>query len=155
MLMPKRTKYRKQQRGRRSGVATRGNTIAFGEYALQAQEVGWLTSRQIEAARKAMTNYTKRGGKIWIRVFPDKPVTQKPAETRMGSGKGLPEYWVAVIKPGRVIFEMGGVSPVLAQEAMRRAAQKLPMKSKFILREEETAGAAASAGAAAGGGANG
>ncbi len=154
MLMPKRTKYRKQQRGRRSGVATRGNTIAFGEYALQAQEVGWLTSRQIEAARKAMTNYTKRGGKIWIRVFPDKPVTQKPAETRMGSGKGLPEYWVAVIKPGRVIFEMGGVSPVLAQEAMRRAAQKLPMKSKFILREEDTAGAAA-ASAGAGGAAHG
>ena len=137
MLMPKRTKYRKQQRGRRSGIATRGNTIAFGDYALQAQEVGWLTSRQIESARIAMTSYIKRGGKVWIRVFPDKPVTQKPAETRMGSGKGLPEYWVAVIKPGRVIFEMSGVNPVLAQEAMRRAAMKLPMKAKFIVREEE------------------
>ena len=146
MLMPKRTKYRKQQRGRRSGLATRGNTVAFGQYGLQAQEVGWLTSRQIESARIAMTSYIKRGGKVWIRVFPDKPVTQKPAETRMGSGKGLPEYWVAVIKPGRVIFEMGGVSPVLAQEAMRRAAMKLPMKAKFILREDESA---------AGGGAHG
>lgn len=140
MLMPKHTKYRKQQRGRRRGMATRGNTIAFGEYGLQAQEVGWLTSRQIESARIAMTGYVKRGGKVWIRVFPDKPVTQKPAETRMGSGKGLPEYWVAVIKPGRVIFEMGGVSPVLAKEAMRRAAQKLPMAAKFIEREEETGG---------------
>ncbi len=137
MLMPKRTKYRKQQRGRRSGMATRGNTVAFGQYGLQAQEVGWLTSRQIEAARIAMTSYIKRGGKVWIRVFPDKPVTQKPAETRMGSGKGLPEYWVAVIKPGRVIFEMSGVSPELAKEAMRRGAMKLPMRSKFILREEE------------------
>ncbi len=146
MLMPKRTKFRKQQRGRRKGMAQRGNTVAFGEYGLQAQEVGWLTSRQIESARIAMTSYVKRGGKVWIRVFPDKPVTQKPAETRMGSGKGLPEYWVAVVKPGRVIFEMGGVSPVLAQEAMRRAAMKLPMKAKFILREEE---------AAAGGGAHG
>lgn len=140
MLMPKHTKYRKQQRGRRRGMATRGNTIAFGEYGLQAQEVGWLTSRQIESARIAMTGYVKRGGKVWIRVFPDKPVTQKPAETRMGSGKGLPEYWVAVIKPGRVIFEMGGVSPVLAKEAMRRAAQKLPMAAKFIEREGETGG---------------
>lgn len=140
MLMPKHTKYRKQQRGRRRGMATRGNTIAFGEYGLQAQEVGWLTSRQIESARIAMTGYVKRGGKVWIRVFPDKPVTQKPAETRMGSGKGLPEYWVAVIKPGRVIFEMGGVSPALAQEAMRRAAQKLPMAAKFIQREEESSG---------------
>jgi large subunit ribosomal protein L16 len=146
MLMPKRTKFRKQQRGRRKGMAQRGNTVAFGEYGLQAQEVGWLTSRQIESARIAMTSYVKRGGKVWIRVFPDKPVTQKPAETRMGSGKGLPEYWVAVIKPGRVIFEMSGVSPVLAQEAMRRAAMKLPMKAKFILREDE---------AAAGGGAHG
>ena len=142
MLMPKRTKYRKQQRGRRSGMAQRGNTVAFGEYGLQAQEVGWLTSRQIESARIAMTSYVKRGGKVWIRVFPDKPVTQKPAETRMGSGKGLPEYWVAVIKPGRVIFEMSGVNPVLAQEAMRRAAMKLPMKAKFILREDEGGGAA-------------
>ncbi len=140
MLMPKRTKFRKQQRGRRSGVATRGNTIAFGDYGLQAQEVGWLTSRQIESARIAMTSHIKRGGKVWIRVFPDKPVTQKPAETRMGSGKGLPEYWVAVIKPGRVIFEIGGINPELAQEAMRRAAQKLPMKAKFIRREEEAGG---------------
>src|SRR4028118_1822067 len=139
MLMPKRTKFRKQQRGRRKGMAQRGKTVAFGECGLQAQEGGWLTSRQIESARIAMTSYVKRGGKVWIRVFPDKPVTQKPAETRMGSGKGLPEYWVAVIKPGRVIFEMGGVSPVLAQEAMRRAAMKLPMKAKFILREDESA----------------
>ena len=140
MLMPKRTKYRKQQRGRRSGIATRGNYIAFGEYALQAQEQCWLTSRQIESARIAMTSYVKRGGKVWIRVFPDKPVTEKPAETRMGSGKGLPEYWVAVVKPGRVLFEMGGVAPELAQEAMRRAAQKLPVKAKFIRREEVAGG---------------
>jgi large subunit ribosomal protein L16 len=120
-------------------MATRGNTVAFGQYGLQAQEVGWLTSRQIESARIAMTSYIKRGGKVWIRVFPDKPITQKPAETRMGSGKGLPEYWVAVIKPGRVIFEMSGVSQELAKEAMRRGAMKLPMRSKFILREEEEA----------------
>ena len=140
MLMPKRTKFRKQQRGRRAGLATRGNYIAFGEYGLQAQEVGWLTSRQIESARIAMTSYIKRGGKVWSRVFPDKPVTQKPAETRMGSGKGLPEYWVVVIKPGRVLFEMSGVSPELAREAMRRGAMKLPMRSKFILREEDASG---------------
>jgi large subunit ribosomal protein L16 len=140
MLMPKRTKFRKQQRGRRAGLATRGNYIAFGEYGLQAQEVGWLTSRQIESARIAMTSYIKRGGKVWIRVFPDKPVTQKPAETRMGSGKGLPEYWVVVVKPGRVLFEMSGVSPELAREAMRRGAMKLPMRSKFILREEDAGG---------------
>ena len=140
MLMPKRTKFRKQQRGRRAGLATRGNYIAFGEYGLQALEVGWLTSRQIESARIAMTSYIKRGGKVWIRVFPDKPVTQKPAETRMGSGKGLPEYWVVVIKPGRVLFEMSGVSPELAREAMRRGAMKLPMRSKFILREEDASG---------------
>ena len=139
MLMPKRTKYRKQQRGRRAGNARGGNYIAFGDYAIQATEVGWLTSRQIESARRAIVGYVKRGGKVWIRVFPDKPVTQKPAETRMGSGKGLPEYWVAVVKPGRVIFEMGGVSPALAQEAMRRAAMKLPMRSKFIQREAEAA----------------
>jgi large subunit ribosomal protein L16 len=138
--MPKRTKFRKQQRGRRAGLATRGNYIAFGEYGLQALEVGWLTSRQIESARIAMTSYIKRGGKVWIRVFPDKPVTQKPAETRMGSGKGLPEYWVVVVKPGRVLFEMSGVSPELAREAMRRGAMKLPMRSKFILREEEAGG---------------
>ena len=140
MLMPKRTKYRKQQRGRRRGMAHRGNTISFGEYGLQATEVSWLTSRQIESARIAMTSYIKRGGKVWIRVFPDKPVTQKPAETRMGSGKGLPEYWVAVVKPGRVLFEMSGVSPELAKEAMRRGAMKLPMRSKFIMREEEASG---------------
>lgn len=140
MLMPKRTKYRKQQRGKRRGIATRGNTVAFGTYGLQAEEVGWLTSRQIESARIAMTSYIKRGGKVWIRVFPDKPVTQKPAETRMGSGKGLPEYWVAVIKPGRMLFEMSGVNPELAKEAMRRGAQKLPMKSRFVLREEEASG---------------
>lgn len=140
MLMPKRTKYRKQQRGRRGGVATRGNTIAFGTYALQAQETAWVTSRQIESARIAMTSYIKRGGKVWIRVFPDKPVTKKPAETRMGKGKGLPEYWVAVVKPGRVLFEMSGVDPELAQEAMRRGAMKLPIKAKFIMREEEASG---------------
>lgn len=140
MLMPKRTKYRKQQRGRRGGLATRGNTIAFGTYALQAQETAWVTSRQIEAARIAMTSYIKRGGKVWIRVFPDKPVTKKPAETRMGKGKGLPEYWVAVVKPGRVLFEMSGVAPELAQEAMRRGAMKLPTKAKFIMREEEASG---------------
>ena len=140
MLMPKRTKFRKQQRGRRAGLATRGNYIAFGEYGLQALEVGWLTSRQSESARIAMTSYIKRGGKVWIRVFPDKPVTQKPAETRMGSGKGLPEYWVVVVKPGRVLFEMSGVSPELAREAMRRGAMKLPMRSKFIMREEDAGG---------------
>ena len=140
MLMPKRTKYRKQQRGRRSGLATRGNYIAFGEYALQAQEQAWITSRQIESARIAMTSYIKRGGKVWIRVFPDKPVTKKPAETRMGSGKGVPEYWVAVVKPGRVMFEMSGVAPELAQEAMRRGAAKLPIKTKFMMREEEAHG---------------
>ena len=136
MLMPKHTKYRKQQRGRRAGMATRGNTIAFGEYGLQATEVGWLTSRQIESARIAMTSYVKRGGKVWIRVFPDKPVTQKPAETRMGSGKGNPEFWVAVVKPGRVMFELGGVNATLAREAMERAIQKLPIKAKFVERHD-------------------
>ncbi|HVF09624.1 MAG TPA: 50S ribosomal protein L16 [Abditibacteriaceae bacterium] len=140
MLMPKRTTFRKQQRGHRRGIARSGNTIAFGEYALQAQEQCWLTSRQIESARIAMTGYVKRGGKVWIRVFPDKPVTKKPAETRMGSGKGAPEYWVAVIKPGHVIFEMAGVPQELAQEAMRRAAHKLPIRTKFLMREEESGG---------------
>ena len=135
MLMPKRTKFRKQQRGRRAGLATRGNYIAFGEYGLQALEVGWLTSRQIESARIAMTSYIKRGGKVWIRVFPDKPVTQKPAETRMGSGKGSPEFWVAVVRPGRVMFELGGVPEPLAREAMRLAAMKLPIKCKVVTRE--------------------
>lgn len=149
MLMPKRTKFRKQQRGRRSGIATRGNTIAFGQFALQSQEAGWITSRQIESARIAMRSHVKRGGKLWIRIFPDKPVTQKPAETRMGSGKGLPEYWVAVVKPGRILFEMGDINPDLAKEAMRRAAMKLPVRTKFLVRDEV---AVAKPSAAAGGG---
>lgn len=140
MLMPQKVKYRKMHRGRRRGKATRGNTIAFGEYALQAMEPCWLTSRQIESARIAMTSYIKRGGKVWIRVFPAKSVSKKPAETRMGGGKGAPEYWVAVIQPGRVLFEMAGISPALAREAMRRAAYKLPIKTKFIQREETTDG---------------
>ena len=137
MLSPRRTKYRKQQRGRMKGLAYRGSTINFGEFALQATEPCWITSRQIEAARRAMTRYIKRGGKIWIRIFPDKPVTQRPAETRMGSGKGSPEYWVAVVKPGRILFEIGGVSQSIAAEAMRLAAQKLPIKVKFIARDQE------------------
>jgi len=137
MLSPRRTKYRKQQRGRMKGLAYRGSTINFGEFALQATEPCWITSRQIEAARRAMTRYIKRGGKIWIRIFPDKPVTQRPAETRMGSGKGSPEYWVAVVKPGRILFEIGGVSHAIASEAMRLAAQKLPIKVKFIARDQE------------------
>ncbi|MDB9510842.1 50S ribosomal protein L16 [Kamptonema animale CS-326] len=137
MLSPKRTKFRKQQRGRMNGVATRGNNVSFGEFALQALEPAWITSRQIEASRRAMTRYIRRGGKIWIRVFPDKPVTQRAAETRMGSGKGAPEFWVAVIKPGRVLFEIGGVPEVTAREAMRLASFKLPIKTKFITREEE------------------
>lgn len=134
MLSPRRVKFRKQQRGRMRGIATRGNTIAFGEFALQAQECGWITSRQIEASRRAMTRYVKRGGKIWIRIFPDKPVTMRAAETRMGSGKGNPEFWVAVIKPGRILFEMGGpeITPEIAREAMRLAQYKLPVKTKFI-----------------------
>ena len=137
MLSPKRTKFRKQQRGRMNGVATRGNNVSFGEFALQALEPAWITSRQIEASRRAMTRYIRRGGKIWIRVFPDKPVTQRAAQTRMGSGKGAPEFWVAVIKPGRVLFEIGGVPEETAKEAMRLAAFKLPIKTKFITREEE------------------
>lgn len=137
MLSPKRTKFRKQQRGRMSGIATRGNTINFGEYALQALEPSWITARQIEASRRAMTRYIRRGGKIWIRIFPDKPVTMRPAETRMGSGKGSPEFWVAVVKPGRVLFEIGGVTEEIAREAMRLAAYKLPIKTKFISRQEE------------------
>ncbi len=134
MLSPKRTKFRKQQRGRMRGVATRGNKIAFGQFALQAQECGWITSRQIEASRRAMTRYVKRGGQIWIRIFPDKPVTMRPAETRMGSGKGNPEFWVAVVKPGRILFEMGGeeITESIAKEAMRLAQYKLPIKTKFI-----------------------
>ena len=136
MLMPKRVKYRKVHRGRMKGQAHRGNTITYGEYGLQALEPTWITSNQIEAARRAMTRYVKRGGNIWIKVFPDKPVTEKPAETRMGSGKGSPEYWVAVVKPGRILFEMGGVSEEDAREAMRLAAHKLSIKTKFITRDE-------------------
>ncbi len=135
MLMPKRTKYRKTMRGRMTGKAHRGSSIAFGDYGLQALEPAWVSSRQIEAARRAITNYLKRGGKVWIRIFPDKPVTQKPAETRMGSGKGNPEYWVAVVKPGRLLFEVSGVSESLAEEAMRRAAMKMPMKCKFVVKQ--------------------
>jgi large subunit ribosomal protein L16 len=128
-----------------SGIATRGNTIAFGQFALQAQECGWITSRQIEASRRAMTRYVKRGGKIWIRIFPDKPVTMRPAETRMGSGKGNPEFWVAVIKPGRILFEMGGaeITPEIAREAMRLAQYKLPLKTKFLSLEDQDAATAA------------
>lgn len=137
MLMPKRTKFRRHHRGNMKGHETRGVTVAFGEYGLQAQEPSWITSRQIEAARRAMTRHIKRGGKIWIRVFPDKPVTAKPAETRMGSGKGAPEYWVAVVKPGRILFEMNGVAEPIAREAMRLAAHKLPIKTKFIVRGEQ------------------
>ena len=135
MLMPKRVKYRKVQRGRMKGKASRGNFVAYGEYGMQATEPCWITSNQIEAARVAMNRYMKRGGQVWIKIFPDKPVTQKPAETRMGSGKGAPEYWVAVVKPGRVLFEVGGVSEEVAKEAMRLAAHKLPCKVKFIKRE--------------------
>ena len=138
MLMPKRVKYRRQHRGRMKGEAQRGNQLAYGEYGLQALEASWMTANQIEAARRAMTRYIKRGGNIWIKVFPDKPVSKKPAEVRMGSGKGAPEYWVAVIKPGRVLFEMSGVSEEVAREAMRLAAQKLPVKTKFIQRLEVT-----------------
>jgi len=135
MLMPKKVKYRKVQRGRMRGKAWRGSTISFGEYALKAMECGWITSRQIEAARIAMTRFIKRGGKVWIRLFPDKPITKKPAETRMGKGKGAPEEWVAVIRPGKILFEMEGVAPDIAQEAMRLAAHKIPMKTKFVKRE--------------------
>lgn len=136
MLMPKRVKFRKQQRGRNRGKAQNGNTVTFGQYGLKALEAHWITSRQIEAARIAMTRYIKRGGKVWIRIFPDKPVTKKPAETRMGKGKGAPEFWVAVIKPGRVMFEIEGVSEDVAKEAMRLASHKLPIKTKFVSREQ-------------------
>ena len=136
MLLPKRTKFRKQFRGRLKGKANRGNKIAYGEYGLMAMEPSWITNRQIEAARIAMTRYIKRGGQVWIKIFPDKPVTAKPAETRMGSGKGSPEYWVAVVKPGRIMFEMSGVSVEIAKEAMRLAAMKLPIKSKFVAKAE-------------------
>ena len=137
MLMPKRVKYRRVQRGRMKGVATRGNTVSNGSYGLQALEPAWITSNQIEAARIAMTRYIKRGGQVWIKIFPDNPVTEKPAETRMGSGKGSPEYWVAVVKPGRVLFEMDGVTEDQAREAMRLAAHKLPLKCKFVKKEDE------------------
>jgi large subunit ribosomal protein L16 len=135
MLMPKKVKFRKVQRGRMKGKAWRGSSIAFGEYALKAMDCGWITSRQIEAARIAMTRFIKRGGKVWIRLFPDKPITKKPAETRMGKGKGAPEEWVAVIRPGKVLFEMEGVGLEIAQQAMRLAAHKIPMKTKFVARE--------------------
>lgn len=134
MLSPKKTKFRKQHRGRMKGSASKGNTIAFGDYALQAIEPVWLTSRQIEATRRTITRYVRRGGKLWIRVFPDKPVTARPAETRMGSGKGAPEYWVAVIKPGHILFEITGVPQKTAQQAMKLASYKLPIKTKFIVR---------------------
>lgn len=136
MLMPKRVKYRKQQRGKRRGKALRGSNIDFGEYGLKALEPAWLTDRQIEAARVALTRFIKRGGKVWIRVFPDKPVTVKPAETRMGKGKGNPEYWVAVVKPGRILFELEGVTPEIAKEAFDLAAHKLPIKTKMVSRKE-------------------
>ena len=136
MLMPKRVKHRRVHRGRMKGKAYSGNTVTYGEYGLQALEPTWMTANQIEAARRAMTRYIKRGGNVWIKVFPDKPVTKKPAEVRMGSGKGAPEYWVAVVKPGRVLFEMGGVSEDIAREAIRLAAMKLPIKTNFVVREE-------------------
>ncbi len=137
MLLPKRVKYRRVHRGRLKGKATRGNTVTYGEFGLMATEPAWIKSNQIEAARIAMTRYIKRGGQVWIKIFPDKPVTEKPAETRMGSGKGSPEYWVAVVKPGRVMFEIGGVSEELPREALRLAAHKLPLKCKFVRREDQ------------------
>ncbi len=137
MLAPKRVRFRKMHKGRRTGTGERGSAVSYGEYGLKAMEPGWITSRQIEAARIAMTRYVKRGGKIWIRIFPDKPITKKPAETRMGKGKGAPEYWVAVVKPGRVLYEMGGVDESVAREAFRLAAYKLPVATKFIAREAE------------------
>jgi large subunit ribosomal protein L16 len=136
MLMPKRVRWRKQHRGRMQGNAKGGTRVTFGEYGLQATEPGWITARQIESARVAMTRHIRRGGKVWINIFPDKPVTQKPAETRMGSGKGNPEYWVAVVKPGRIMFELSGVDEALAREAIRLAGHKLPVKTKFVRREE-------------------
>ena len=139
-LMPKRTKFRKQQKGRNRGKATRGNVVNEGEYGLQATTAGWIKSNQIEAARVALTRYIKRGGKVWIKIFPDKPITKKPAETRMGKGKGAPEYWVAVVKPGRVMFEIEGVTEDIAREALRLAAQKLPVQTKFVRRENQVVG---------------
>lgn len=137
MLMPKKVKYRKQQRGRMKGKAWRGSSLEFGDYGLKTLEAAWITDRQIEAGRIAMTRFVKRGGKVWIRIFPDKPVTKKPAETRMGKGKGAPEYWVAPVKPGRVLYEMEGVPEDVAREAMRLAAQKLPVRTRFVARIEE------------------
>jgi large subunit ribosomal protein L16 len=139
MLMPKKVKYRKQQRGRRKGMAWRGSTLSFGDFGLKALTVGWVTDRQIEAARIAMTRFIKRGGKVWIRVFPDKPITKKPAETRMGKGKGAPEQWVAVVRPGKILFEMEGVPLATAQEAMRLAAMKLPVRTRLVGREQAQA----------------
>ena len=140
MLMPKRVKHRKQMRGRMKGKAQRGNFLAYGDYGIVATQPGWVTSNQIEAARVAMTRFIKRGGQVWIKIFPDKPVTAKPAETRMGSGKGSPEYWVAVVKPGRVLFEMAGVTEEIAREALRLAGHKLPITSKFIKKENVSGG---------------
>ncbi|HWE57943.1 MAG TPA: 50S ribosomal protein L16 [Acidimicrobiales bacterium] len=137
MLMPRKVKHRKQQRGRLTGQAKGGTTVTFGEFGIQALEPGWITARQIEAARIAMTRHVKRGGKVWIRVFPDKPITAKPAETRMGSGKGNPEFWVAVVKPGRILFELGGVSEQLGREALERAIQKLPIRARFVTRAHQ------------------
>jgi large subunit ribosomal protein L16 len=135
MLQPKRVKYRKSHRGRRKGIATSGSKVEFGDFGLQALEPAWITSQQIEAARRAITRYIRRGGNVWVRIFPDKPATKKPAETRQGGGKGAPDHWVAVVKPGRVMFEMGGVSEAIAKEAMRLAAHKLPISSRFVARE--------------------
>lgn len=140
MLMPAKVAHRKQHRGRRTGVASRGNTMVFGDFALQSLEPAWITSRQIESARRAIVHYIKRGGKVWIRIFPDKPITKKPAETRMGSGKGSPEYWVAVVKPGKVMFELSGVTPEVAREAMRLASHKLPVQTRFLLRDSGGSG---------------
>ena len=140
MLMPKRVKHRKMMRGRMKGKAQRGNFLAYGEFGIVATQPGWITSNQIEAARQAMTRHTKRGGQVWIKIFPDKSVTAKPAETRMGSGKGAPEYWVSVVKPGRVLFEIGGISEEIAREALRLASHKLPVKTKFVKKEEAKIG---------------
>ncbi len=141
MLMPKKVKHRKQMKGRMSGVAVRGSSISFGEFGLQTLEPAWITDRQIEAARIAMTRHIKRGGKVWIRMFPDKPITKKPAETRMGKGKGAPDHWVAVVKPGRILYEIEGVDETIAREALRLAAQKLPVKTKFVTRADQEGGA--------------
>jgi len=140
MLMPKKVKYRKQHRGRRTGIASRGSSLNYGSFGLKALEPGWLTNRQIEAGRIAMTRYVKRGGKIWIRIFPDKPVSKKPQETRMGKGKGAPEFWVAVVRSGRILYEMEGVDELVAREAMRLAAHKLPLKTRFVMKEQVSGG---------------